>query len=339
MATLEEEKNKREALHKALEELNEIKAIDLIRADELGRNLSFAAGVPVFERVLNLFHDLYECNLDNIPFNTLNNLMSQATNAINTFKNIKTFSAEKYPQNIIGQRDTFIADLRNQYDNYFQAISPIISYSIRKGTDFKALENNARAVVSSIESLKKEYEEKQINLIKSMESTLNKVRQAAAEVGVAQHATHFKDEAEFNSKQSNRWMIATGIASFATIGWGVACFFIQPPQETMNIVQYTIAKLIILSALYYSLVWCAKNYSAHRHNFVVNKHRQNALSTFETFIKAAENDADTKNAVLLQATQSIFSSQPSGYVNKETESESPNRFIEIMRSVGSAVKK
>jgi hypothetical protein len=166
-----------------------------------------------------------------------------------------------------------------------------------------------------------------------MTSTLQKVRQAAAEVGVAQHATHFRDEAAAQNKQSKWWLIATIAAFAATATWGVACFFITPPDSTSHLIQYAVAKLIILSALYYALVWSAKNFSAHRHNHVVNKHRQNSLSTFETFVKAARDDPDTKNAVLLQATQSIFSAQPSGYVHKDSESESPNKFIEIMRSV------
>jgi hypothetical protein len=176
-------------------------------------------------------------------------------------------------------------------------------------------------------------------LVSEMESTLQKVRQAAAEVGVAQHATHFKDEAEAHEKQAGKWLTRTVWAAIATIGWGAASFFIHPENETAKIIQFAVAKLIILSALYYALVWCARNYNAHRHNYVVNKHRQNSLSTFETFVKAAGDDVDTKNAVLLQATQSIFSGQASGYIGKESDSETPNKFIEIMRSVSSSASK
>jgi len=70
----------------------------------------------------------------------------------------------------------------------------------------------------------------------------------------------------------------------------------------------------------------------HNHNFVVNKHRQNALSTFQAFSEATINDPDTKNAILLQATQCIFSPQPSGFINKENEQENSNKIIEIFKS-------
>ncbi len=255
---------------------------------------------------------------------------------MNRFNQIKAFSPRQHSQNPIGVRDDLVNQLRDKYDTYFQIISPVIAYSIRKGTDFEALEKKAQETVNSIESLKNECLSKQGQITSEMESVLQKVRQAAAEVGVAQHATHFREEAQEHNEKSKIWLCTTVIMALLTVGWGVlSIFYIKPIGDATNaqVVQFTIGKLIVLSALYYALVWSAKNYYAHRHNYVINKHRQNCLNTFETFVKAAGNDAETKNAVLLQTTQSIFSSQSSGYVHKDSESESPNKFIEIMRSV------
>lgn len=339
MATFEQEQQAKQTLTSILEELSNIQAKDLIRADELGKAFSFESGVPIFERTLRLFHDLHQSNLDNVSFNVLNNLQNRANDARSKFKQIQAFSPQQQTQNPIGTRDSLINSLRDQYDDYFQIISPVIAYSIRKGTDFETLEKNAHKIVGTLETMKQDYSNTQSQIIKDMESTLRKVRQAAAEVGVSQHATHFREEASTHNEQSKKWLYATIVAACATIVWGIASFFIHPPNETAQIIQFTVAKLIILSALYYALVWCARNYNAHRHNYVVNKHRQNSLSTFETFVKATGNDTDTKNAVLLQATQSIFSAQSSGYVHKESDSETPNKFIEIMRSASSTVHK
>ena len=82
-------------------------------------------------------------------------------------------------------------------------------------------------------------------------------------------------------------------------------------------VQMAIPKLFVFSVLL-ATVWCGKTYRAYRHNAVVNRHRQNALATFQTFAKAAVDQA-TKDAVLLQATQCIFSQQPTGYIQTEPE--------------------
>src|SRR5882724_4341617 len=97
-----------------------------------------------------------------------------------------------------------------------------------------------------------------------------------------------------------------GIASLLFI------FFKTPDYTPAQSVQLVIAKIIIFSVLLSATLWAGRIYRATRHNQVVNKHRQNALSTFETFTKAASDDA-TKSAVLLQATNCIFSPQQSGY--------------------------
>ena len=56
------------------------------------------------------------------------------------------------------------------------------------------------------------------------------------------------------------------------------------------------------------------------------------MNTFETFIKATE-DKETKNAVLIQTTQAIFSPQHSGFTDKEKELSSSPQMVEIFRSV------
>jgi hypothetical protein len=50
-------------------------------------------------------------------------------------------------------------------------------------------------------------------------------------------------------------------------------------------------------------------------------------------VKAAEGDQETKNAVLLQATQSIFSPQSTGYPKGEGEPRQGSHLIEIFRGL------
>ncbi len=76
--------------------------------------------------------------------------------------------------------------------------------------------------------------------------------------------------------------------------------------------------------------WSARNHRAHVHNSIVNRHRQNALNTFETFVKAS-SDKDTKDAVLLQATKSIFDEQSSGYLSSDSEQLPSNLIVEVLR--------
>src|SRR6185312_16325799 len=117
--------------------------------------------------------------------------------------------------------------------------------------------------------------------------------------------------------------------------WGAVALWwipVPPDSSTAVIVQEALAKFIVFSGLSYALLWCARNYSANRHNYVLNKHRENSLATFETFAKAAEGDPEIKSAILLQATTSIFAAQATGYSTKEPEVDQPSKIIEIMRS-------
>lgn len=111
-------------------------------------------------------------------------------------------------------------------------------------------------------------------------------------------------------------------------------FFPGESARTGEIVQYTVSKIVILSSLFFVLSIFNRNYKAHKHNSVLNKHRQNALSTFETFSNASGSDLQTKNAVLIEATRTIFSNQQTGYLHTN-ETEASNKIVEIIKGASS----
>jgi hypothetical protein len=111
------------------------------------------------------------------------------------------------------------------------------------------------------------------------------------------------------------------------------------PISTGQSIQLSIAKLLFFSLLVGAVVWIGRIYRAHRHNYVLNRHRQNALGTFNTFVDSA-HDAQTKSAVLLQATQAIFVIQPTGYISQEMDSGGLPQILEVVKTViqGSSAK-
>ena len=176
-----------------------------------------------------------------------------------------------------------------------------MAYSVRKGTDFDSLEREARTSLQEINQLRAEISQQGTDVVSQAQAALGQVQRAAAEVGVAQHAVHFKDEAAEHLKLSRYWLYAAGLLGFATAAFGVfSLYYYQTTGislTTAQSVQLAISKLVVFSVLYFAAIWSGKTYRAKWHNYVVNKHRQNALSTFETFVKAA-GDEQTKNAVL-----------------------------------------
>ena len=114
-------------------------------------------------------------------------------------------------------------------------------------------------------------------------------------------------------------------------------FYWLPEGDLHNaaIVQRLVSKLVLLSAVYFAVVIAAKNYKANKHLAVVNEHRQTSLQTFETFVSSAGDDAQTKSAVLLEATRTIFSPAVSGYLGADDENPN-NRVVEVLKLVSGA---
>ncbi len=301
--------------------------------------INFAAAIPVIDRIMGLFGLLEGVSLDYVALTRLQTLSQQIDDVINNLKQIEAFTLTvDNPRN---QRDSIINNLNQHYNNWFENVFTIIAFSVRSKTDFAALERDLRQKIAQAEVISKELLEQQQAAAAQAQETLVAIQKAAAEAGVSQEAIYFSEEAKEHKASATKWAIGTGCMAAATIIWGFVALFLltfDRDATTAQIVQHALGKIIILSGLYYGLVWTARNYAAARHNYVVNKHRQNSLSTFETFVKAAGADDDTKNAVLLQATTSIFTSQPSGYSTKEPEPDQPNKIIEILRSAGSAAK-
>ena len=249
---------------------------------------------------------------------------------------MQNFSLAKYSSNPIQQRNQFIDQIREYYDTVFDTVSPIIAFTTRKGTDFERLEEQAKSIVQQIEQTSQGYEKDLHNSLKSAQETVEAVRRIAQEAGVSQHFIHFRNEANENAASARPWLIATVCIAAATVlsgaGFLIWALFRLPQLTPSQSVQLAIPKVFIFTVLLSATIWAGKTYRAYRHNAVVNRHRQNALATFEAFAKAA-TDVETKNAVLLQATQCIFSPQQTGYVSGEPESAVPP-VLEIVRNLG-----
>ena len=341
MATIEQENDERSKLSTVLTQLSQLSADKLTKEEELGTKLSFAGGVPFFDRLLKLYRDLAACSLDGLSHTALSQLRSQAEQAQAFFNQILTFDPTK--GNAASSRDALINQIRDNYDQHFQIVEPHLAYAIRKGTDFEALEREARQAVAAIRKAAADQKAQADATQAQVASVLEAVRTAAAEIGVSQHAINFKDQSDEHLKDSKTWLWRTGgLAVLAMVAmYALFIYPLHPETSFTNSAQtiYAVAsRLLVFSVIYFALLWAARNYMAHRHNYIVNKHRQNALSTFETFVKAGGSDQDVKNAILLQAAQSIFTAQPSGYLSKQPVQPPPSNLVEIIKAATSPAR-
>ncbi|MEA3422206.1 MAG: hypothetical protein U9Q80_00090 [Bacillota bacterium] len=172
-------------------------------------------------------------------------------------------------------------------------------------------ENEVEKTITEIKSKKSEISNELANIKSSETAMLDDIKAVAGSTSVAKHSEIFMTESKNHEKARKWWLVATVVMILVSAAYGVLLFFnildiaSEYSQSLYATVQISLAKIILFSMLSYALFLCNKNYRVHQHLSEINKHRHNALRTFETFIESA-NDAQTKNAILLQASQIIF---------------------------------
>ena len=110
----------------------------------------------------------------------------------------------------------------------------------------------------------------------------------------------------------------------------------QRCRLTAAVVQQTVARVLIVSLLYASVVWFARNFFACRHKYTVNRHRRNAMQTFRAFVEGTQDPA-TSDFILRQAAACGFAPQQSGYLKDESLSipAPASQIIDVVKQGGS----
>lgn len=172
-------------------------------------------------------------------------------------------------------------------------------------------------------------------IITQLNSALTSAQTELAKGGVAKHSRIFDRQATIHQKSSDKWLhwgtgLVIGAIGFAILMLLIILFLARDDEVQLRLAIFS---GVIVSFLSFGMVICFKNYFAEKHNQLVNAHKGNCLSSFNTFVDAA--DEERKAALLLQASQTIFSHQKSGFLSKEADSQSPNPIIEVVKNVAS----
>jgi len=187
-------------------------------------------------------------------------------------------------------------------------------------------------------------------LIEQAGAARDAATEAAARQGITAEAKQFETSMIRYRNQSNWWMALLFILILLGVGFGAWLFHDLPIKVeqfigasstganaesgsysvTNMLLVLAAPRLIIFTMLYFCLIWTSRNYSAAKHNQIVNEHRVNALSTFLAFANGTK-DPKIQDAILLQASSCAFAAQVSGFMKDEAPSQENTKIVEIVR--------
>lgn len=287
----------------------------LAREEELGKNLNFNDAIPEAKRLVDLYTKLSASALEDFPVPILTRVRDTANRDYTYFDQILKFSTDQgNPQQV---RQSLITQLTTIYPNSFEVMYPLVAYSLHRSADFQRLDSEARSALQAIKDNADELTEKLKTDLKEANNIVNEVRNVAAETGVSQQAIYFKEESDAHENEAKVWQSRTGKLALLLGGYAVVSLFIAKweylkPEDTYQSIQLGVSKLLIFAVISFMLYLSARNYLSHKHNAIVNKHRQNALMTYKAIVEAAQ-EGDSREIVLTHASACIFSPQSTGY--------------------------
>lgn len=300
--------------------------------------MAFHDVVEPAKKIINLFKSIQLSHLDYFPRSQLTSIKNQANSFLNLLEKCENFEIEDAAPSPKAARDQIVKSIDSQFQPIFNELFPLISYATAQSQDFTRLETDARAATQAIKTDCDRILSELNSAKENADNVLQAIRDVAAEQGVGNQASHFEGEAKDHETEAKKWLKRTigtsiGLGVFAIISIFLHKWSWIAPADAYQTVQLAISKVLIFGVIAYMLILCAKNFMSHKHNAVINKHRQNALATF-TALAEATSDAASSDIVLSHAASCIFSPQDTGYTKNDNTQSEKVPGVQIMPRIG-----
>lgn len=317
--------------------LNEIDEIintpidSLIKSKDWGK-FNFEDVEEDLTKLFEMLNHLKILPLNLLPDAEITKIIGGLTLPKNTINAIKTFDIEQ--PNAKATRDQYAKTIKTQIDAFYITTHLWIPYlAYQKGDvqkNIESLNTSVKKVTTILDDTKIAVNTKASEIDKIIQAA----KEASASVGVSHFSSNFKSEADTLNTTANKWLKTTIFLAIATFVITLLSYWllnIQNDSSSAQIIQVLSTKLIIITVFFTSTLWAGKMYRATMHQVSVNKHRANALLTFQAFVNAS-NDNHIRDAVLMETTKSIFAISSSGYIENENSNAQQTNVVEIIKS-------
>lgn len=318
-----------EATRESLTRVQQFDANSLSREADLGKQMSFSEAIDPAEALIDIYKRIPLTALEDFSDTQLNSINGQAQADYNVFKQILDFKATS--GDAANVRTNILSTLKSRRDPLFDQVWQYVAYGVARITDTSLLETQARATIQSIKDQSAKLTAQLTTAKADADITLAAIRAVASEQGVSQQASYFKQEVTDQEALAATWLTYTYRFAAAVGIFAILSLFLHKldwlkPAGNGEMFQLISSKVLIFAVLGYLLLMAAKNYSTHKHNAVVNRHRQNALLTYRSLVEAA-GEKGTEDIILAHAASCIFSPQETGFAQGKGESSSGSKSV------------
>lgn len=298
------------------------------------------------KRIQDYYKSIPKDDLEIASDHAIKVFLEEATKDYALFERVKQYSLEE----LVRLRSTTINEFAARYDTLFNATYSFAAYmmharisklaktaetslvhinKVQSETDEKA-KQLLEKVDSNILSVLAQVEKEKDSIISEATSILNTIRSTAAEVSVSNQSIYFRNEAQEQSNQALTWKKLLTIAIAAFIPASLFILYIHDipnldTNSTAGVIKLVSGKLLVIAVYSYFVIFCAKNYTMHTHNYILNKHRANVLMSYRPIVEAQEKQED-KEIILKSVSDTIFSHQSTGCTSGGSE---PNQNLSL----------
>jgi len=320
---------------------------DLVRTRDLGEQLDFSSDRSLFIEAKDFAGKIADLPWGDLPQSRVQSVLGHVNNIDNTVKEVQSFSL-KDGENPVSTKDRISRRFRSHSEGLKEEVIPLMGFLLwanGKGDggmtrDFDQVLGELReqsgallAETGQVVDQARAAAERAAALEQEAEQALPAIRATAAEKGVSQEADVFSKAAQRYESASKKWLGAAAILALLTIGAAFGLFWLWARDGQItdsDVLQLVLIKAAVLAVLTYGTVTAVRLYRSNSHLAVVNRHREDALRTFQTFVSGASDD-NVKDKVLLAAAHAAFGQTPTGLVSEKGEG---SNTLEILDGIG-----
>ena len=319
---------------------------ELKRSELSGAGYSFESVHPDLLTVHRMLREILKPPHEwvlNFRRGTAQDVVSRLQQFYKNAQEIKEFEISN--ENPKQTHDGLLRSISSNCDSAKESLRHIVAYLSSGKVEQLEVEinNTVTATVDKLEietnraeEINNETEKRLAEKERDLDQLILKVQNQLTEKPISKYKTIFADQAKQYRKGAQFWL---KMAGGATAAFGITFVLLSKflgsggPELTGSL-QNLFTKGFLLSPIYVWLNRSIKNYTAQKHLEVINTHRQNALETFDTFVAAAEGNRETRDAVLLSATDAIFDANQTGYLSaKGSGSDSRSPVQQVIREI------